>query len=126
MATNDIYIRPDLEGIGFLSFDRAEEMVSMGAEAARDKSDQLSRFRLPQISEWQSYMERQRRRPSDAIRVDRVRLDNEGRLSDEIETRALGSRATPRSLTASELREDIMRLHHLQPSGVISYRGRGR
>ena len=119
LGENDIYIRPNLEGIGFLSFDRAEDMVSMGAAAARDKSDQLSRFAASD-SEWQSYMERQRRPPSDTIWVDRVRLDNDGRLSDHIETRALGL-DPPVEVASDQLRDDIMRLNDLQPSGVISF-----
>ncbi len=119
LGADDVYIRPDLKGLSFIDFDRADEMVVLGEAAARMETDRLRRHAVSDDA-WQAYISRQRRRPTDRIRVDRLRLDNDGRLNDDIELRALDI-DPPLEVDPKELRKDIMRLHHLQPSGTIGF-----
>lgn len=53
--------------------------------------------------------------------MDRVRLENRGKLNDKIAYRALGIEG-PADLDTEELRTGIMNLFHLRQSGVITFR----
>lgn len=119
LGPGDVYIRPELGDISFVDFDRADEAVEIGAEATRTKTDDLRRFSKSE-TEWAAFLERHRHGPSDTVHVDRLRLENHGKLRDEIALGALDIE-TPAELDTEELRNRIMSLFHLRQSAVITF-----
>ena len=117
---NDVLIRPDLGDISFMAFDRAEETVALGETAARAATDQLLPF-VASPSEWEAFLRRQRRPPTDTIHIDRVRLEGSGLINEPVAMNSLHLQP-PADLDPEELRRDIMRLYHLRHSGIISFR----
>ncbi len=119
LRQDDVLIRPDLGDITFLAFDRAAETVAFGETAARAMAEQLKPFTATP-SDWQAYLERQRRSPTDTIRVDRVRLKGPGLVKDSIALNTLRIKP-PVDLDPEDLRRDIMSLFHLRHSGIVSF-----
>ncbi len=119
LGPGDVYVRPELGDISFVAFDRADDAVEIGAQATRAKTDELRRFSKSE-AEWAAFLARQRRRPSDTVHVDSIRLENRGKLNDKMALHTLGFE-TPADLDTEELRTGIMDLFHLKQSGVITF-----
>lgn len=120
LRPNDVLIRPELGDISFLAFDRATETVALGETAAKSAADQLLPF-VASPSEWEAFLRRQRRPPTDTIHVDRVRLEGSGLINRSVAMTSLYIQP-PADLDPEELRRDIMRLFHLRHSGIVSFR----
>jgi len=120
LKPGDVYIRPDLEGFGFLDFDNLRQGIAIGAKAARAKADELKEFSVSD-QQWSAFLARHRSHPADVIHVDRVRLENHTPLEDRIAAHAIDLE-TPADLDPGTLRQHIMNLFHLRSSGVVSYR----
>jgi NTE family protein len=88
LAPEDVYLRPELGDISFVSFDRAKEAVGIGEAAAREKIDALRRFAAPD-EVWRAFLERRSRAALSARTVDEIRLNNESWVADEVILRRL-------------------------------------
>ncbi|MEN8162522.1 MAG: patatin-like phospholipase family protein [Acidobacteriota bacterium] len=120
LRSGDILIRPDLKDISFLAFDRATETVALGEEAAHAAQEQLQHLAAPP-DRWEAFIQQHRSRPTDTIRVDRVRMEEAGCIKPSVALHALGIEP-PTEINPDDLRIAILRLYHLGHSGLISFR----
>lgn len=120
LRPGDILIRPDLEDISFLDFDRAEDTVVLGENAARAAEKQLMEL-ASSSDQWENFIARHRCLPTDTIHVDRVRLEKTGWIKEGVALHALEIEP-PTEIQPEDLRKAILRLYHLGHSGIISFR----
>jgi len=116
----DVLIRPDLDGISFLEFNRAEETISIAETAVRAASDRLQPL-ASDPERWKSYLSHQRHPPSDTIHIDSIRMNGDELLKTSVATKTLHIKP-PADIDPENLRRDIMRLFHLRHSGIITFR----
>jgi len=113
----DVLLLPALEDFAFNDFDRVEEAMEAGEQAARAQAGALTRFALGP-AEWDAFQARHRRDPPTDLRVDELRFDNHGPVDDRIvERRVHVEIGEPFDVDA--LAHDILKLHALDYFGVI-------
>ncbi len=123
LRDDDIVIRPKVSDIGLVDFDRAEDAIPLGAEAAREQTRQLAVLALPE-PDWQVHLAA---RTLDTVPggkgpvIDFVRLDNTSELSDAAILARL-SHTTGKPLDIPHLTHDLTRLHGLQLFEEVGYR----
>ena len=117
LRPTDVYIRPDLAGLGFLAFDRAAEAVVKGAAATRAKTDELRRFSASD-EEWAAFRARHHRRPPGDLIIGKVRVEDSSILDDRIVRQAI---AVPlgKPLDLAALDENLMRVSAMGAFGLI-------
>lgn len=121
---DDIVIRPKVSDIGLVDFDRAEDAIPLGAEAAREQTRQLAVLALPEPA-WRAHVDARTLGTAggdtDEPVIDFVRLDNTSDLSDAA-IRARLSHTTGKPLDIDHLTHDLTRLHGLQLFEEVGYR----
>lgn len=120
LRPNDLYIRPELGDISFMSFDKATEAVAKGEAAARASLERLRPLAADDAT-WQAFIARHRSHPVKTVKVDRVRIDNATAMSEEM-MRAAVDLAPGAEVPFAELNRNILRVYNLRHFGVISYR----
>lgn len=73
MRPSDVLIVPELGGLSFVDFKRAEEAVDIGEAAARAKVDELRQFSVPE-EEYAAFQARHRRQTEEMPVLDEVKL----------------------------------------------------
>lgn len=119
LGDDDVLIVPDLGDISFVGFDRVQEAVAIGEEAARLAADNLRRFSSTS-ERWAEFAQRPRAQPFEDIQIDRVRLENESGVGDRLVRRAL-SIDPPQALDAGTLGDDLMELYNTQFFGILGF-----
>ncbi len=121
LAPGDVLLEPKL-GIEFGSadFDRIEEVIPLGFEAASSSSGRLTPYALDSKSygEWRSGINRCRSEPGD---LQFVRLENNSRFSDEVLMEKIRIQAG-QSVNYEELDRDIARIYGLGFIRTAQYR----
>ncbi|GAA3546749.1 patatin-like phospholipase family protein [Zobellella aerophila] len=124
MGAQDILISPPIGGIGVGDFYRMPEIIARGEAAARAMLPALSRLSLSE-ADYHAYQSakldrRARLGRSDAIYLDRIEVDNNSSLSDEVIKEVLGVEPG-RFHQAQELENGIRRLYALDAFDRVTY-----
>ncbi len=109
LNTDDILITPSLEGVSAASFDQAETMAEIGAEAMRGALPQLAKLRMSNNAWLRHLKARLPEQPLRAV-VDRVDVAQDSNLTDDI-LRAGISIKPGEAFDAVRLNRDIDRLY---------------
>jgi NTE family protein len=117
MRPGDVLITPELKDIGFISFDKVDEAIAIGEASARAVVEDLKRFSVSQ-SEWDAFVQRQRRRDVEKVRVDDVRFTNASWVDDRIIERRLKI-PEGKSIDIDDFDHQVMRLYGLDYFGLI-------
>lgn len=97
MQPQDILIEPGMRDIGNLDFDRVEETIPLGIQAALGQLQSLQRLAVSAKQQQQlDQTRKQTRRVGDEVRIARVEFNNESGLSDELLQKYLGVQAGDR------------------------------
>jgi NTE family protein len=119
LQPDDVLIVPDLGDISFVSFDRAQDAIAIGEEAARLQIDELRRFST-NAERWTEFDGRARAQALAPLEIDRIRLENASRVDDRLVRKALTIRP-PEILDRSSLGFDLLRLYNTRYFGVIGF-----
>ncbi len=119
LGDDDLLIIPDLGDISFVSFDRLQEAIAIGEEAARLQLEQLRRFAATD-GRWAEFDRRPHTEPFQDISIDEIRLENTSRVDDRLVRRAL-SIEPPTTLDADSLGEDLLELYNTRYFGVLGF-----
>jgi len=119
LQPDDVLIVPDLGDISFVSFDRVEDAVAIGEEAARQQIDELRKFSATR-NRWTEFESRTRAQGLVPLQVDRVRLENTSRVDDRLVRKALTIRP-PETLDQKTLGSDLLELYNTRYFGVIGF-----
>jgi NTE family protein len=108
----DTLLRPDLGDISSASFDRVADAIRIGEEFARAHADELRRYSVSE-EEYARYLEKQRRPPGDFPYIDRITVENDSRIADEVILAAISTEAGER-LDPERLQGDLERIYGLE------------
>jgi len=120
LANADLIIDPGVGGkYGTMEFDKINELVTIGYEAAREMADELRQFSIdPQ--EYQRFRAAQLRQPSAPRVVDAIDFKGNERVDDRIVAARI--RLEPgQSLNFDELFDDISRVYGLGDFESVSF-----
>jgi len=120
LARDDLLIVRDLGDISFVGFDRLQEAIDFGEEAARRHIDQLRAFSAAGRG-WAEFDQRQRAQALAPIEVDRIRLENTSDVDDRLVREALDL-DPPETLDRQSLAFDLLELYNTRYFGVIGFR----
>jgi NTE family protein len=121
VRAQDLLLTPELEGIGFLDFDKTTEAVARGERIARAHEDRLREFSVPE-QEFAAFLARQRAGTAgDDFVVDRIDVRGVSRVAPRqilgrIETRP----GEPVDLPV--LGEDLQRVHEIGEFETVEFR----
>ncbi len=120
LGARDIVIRPDIEGIGLVDFDRTDEVVPKGEAATEAVLGQLRALALDGAA-WAQHLNA--RFPGDerAPTIDFVRIDNTSDLDDRTIRNRL-SQQLGKPLNIKALSEDLTRIYGIELFDEVGYR----
>jgi NTE family protein len=119
LQPDDALIIPDLGDISFVSFDRVQEAVAIGEEAARLQIDELRQFSATD-ARWSEFDGRERARGLESLEIDRIRLENSSGVDDRLVRKALTIRP-PEIFDWKSLGSDILDLYNTRYFGVVDF-----
>ena len=119
LQPEDVLIVPDLGDISFVSFDRADDAVAIGEEAARLQIDELRKFSATP-KRWAEFDGRARSQGVAPLEIDSIRLENTSEVDDRLVRKALTIRP-PETLDWESLGVDLLRLYNTRYFGVIGF-----
>lgn len=119
LSSDDILIKPNLEGFSSASFDSAVSMIQPGETAAEALAWRLSSLSIP-TDEFHHRVQLIRRQLSDHVRIDRVVVLNESRLADEVILERLNIQ-TGVQTTLPQLQHSIDQVYGLGYFETVSY-----
>lgn len=109
LTENDIFIRPDLSGIGFVDFENAIDAVPRGVNAANDNIQKIKQYALT-ANEWQQYLNAKNITRNEEVIVNVLKIENSSKFSDElIRERLSQTEGTP--LDVSVLSSDLTSIY---------------
>jgi NTE family protein len=123
LTANDVFIVPDLGDITTASFDRAGEAIPIGAKAAEQKKQVLSKLSVSKTA-YSDYQASQKvnlskRKPLPPV-IDFIRLDNRSTLSDEVFLARIEVKKGS-VLDVAKLEENIRKIYGLELFENVSY-----
>lgn len=116
---DDVLIVPDLGDISFVSFDRVEDAVAIGEQAARLQIDELRRFSADDDG-WTAFNDRPHAQATAPLEIDQIRLENTSKVDDRLVRKALSIRP-PETLDPKSLGFDLLQLYNTRYFGVIGF-----
>lgn len=118
MQPQDVMIRPDLGDISSADFDRADELVALGKQAAEGMRESLAHLSVSEevYRQWQE----RRVRPDGKLRVRQIRVENDSGIGDAVVLDALELKPGS-DLSIQKLRLDIERLFGRGDFGSVRY-----
>jgi NTE family protein len=87
LTDQDIFIRPDLEGISTSSFERAADAVPAGVRAAEDVADAMARLSVT-TEDYRAHMAGRVVERSHPV-IDAIKIENHSRLADSVVAKRL-------------------------------------
>jgi NTE family protein len=119
LRSKDVLIQPDLGDIVDLSFERAEEAISIGEQAARQALDSLKKYSVSE-QEYAAWKSAHRRPPLETVEVGSVIIENSSRVPDKtIEERA--AIASGAELKIEDLRRSLNRVYDLGTFDMVDF-----
>jgi NTE family protein len=119
LGEQDTLIVPALGDISFVSFDRLQDAIAIGEEAARLEVDDLRRHAASD-ERWKAFAARQRAEPFVDLTIDRIRVDNSSRVDDRLVQRAL-TLGLPGTFDSRDLGADLLQLYNTRYFGVLGF-----
>lgn len=119
LTEDDLLIRPDLGEFGSTNFAEIAEAVEPGATATRERKDRLLELAVDE-AEYQAYLENRQSIVRDVSTVDFVRVNDEGRLSEDVLAARLKTEPGDK-LDTRVLAEDAARLYGLELYEQVDY-----
>ena len=120
LSEADVLIEPDLGDIGTFSFTRVMEAVPLGAEAADEMGDELSRLSLAPDDHRRYLLGLAKPDIDHAPQIDAIRLDNQSRLDDRVLLAKLRIKPGDR-LDIDRLNEDLAAIYGLDVFERVDY-----
>ena len=120
LTDQDILIRPELDDIGFVDFERAMEAIPIGETATLMALPQLQEFSLSQPA-WIAYLNTKDTGKKQQPVIDFMRIVNESKISDEV-IRARLSLKPGQIFDESTMSSDLSELFGLELFEEVSYR----
>lgn len=120
LNSNDVLITPDLGALGAGSFTHSTEIVEAGYQSALLHMPQYKSFQLNDY-QWQNHLAGRRAAPPQTPMIDRVEVEQNTRLSDEIIKVGI-SQKIGQPLDATALNSDIDKLYAQGTFDRITYR----
>jgi len=117
LRSQDVLIHPELGDISFMAFERVQEAIKIGEEAARAAIDKLQRFALDDAS-WAAFLAAHHLRPEEETIVSAVRIKNSSWVDDDI-IAAHVEVPVGVPYDAVRVNDEVMRLGGLDYSGTI-------
>jgi NTE family protein len=105
----DVGIQPDLAGFTATQFDRVTEFVPQGEQAARAKSNELSRYSVSE-EEYTTYLGRQRQAQPTAIPISAVTVSGNQRVDERVIRGRIYSKPG-QTFDQKEVELDLMRVY---------------
>ncbi len=121
MQAGDILIRPELNGIGTLAFDRATEAVDLGEQAAARHDQQLASLATTLRNFNRSVPGHTELPKPQELHVDRIEIQNQ---SPDVSNAAIASRITVSPacpVPIAQLERDLERIRGLDLFGIVDY-----
>jgi NTE family protein len=106
----DLVIQPDLKGFGFLDFSKPVAPVPRGEKAAREASEKLARWAVPE-EQYETWRKKQRGTSLPPVKITAVEVD-----AGSIDPRRLAGRVRSQAgqpLDLAILQKDLERIHEL-------------
>ncbi len=119
LTDQDILIRPDLENIGFVDFENANDAIPKGIEAATNILDQLLKFKLSE-DQWNVYYSSRTEVKQQLSVIDFIRVENNSDLSDEAIKSRL-SLSEGQKLNTEQLSENLNEIYGLGLFEEVDY-----
>ena len=120
LTDQDILIRPELDEIGFVDFERAMEAIPIGETAAQMALPQLQAFSLSQPA-WITHLNARSTGKKQQPVIDFIRIVNDSRISDEV-IRARLSIKPGQIFDESSMSDDLSEIFGLELFEEVSYR----
>ncbi len=115
----DILLVPDLEGAGAGEFERTDEIVEMGATAARDQALALKRLSVSE-EEWLAYQLKRKTVLKPSQFIDRIELINKSSIAGEFISSRI-SQPEKTMLDRAQLKKDIDDIYGLGYFELVTY-----
>jgi NTE family protein len=119
MTDQDILIEPDLEAMGMLDFDYAQEIYKRGYETTVSLADQLRPLSLDEPA-WLAYLEQKTPPVLSNPPIDYIAIRNNGPISDDI-IRVRITQEVGEPLDRDQLLADIAKVYALDYWQIIDY-----
>ncbi len=107
----DVFVRPDLSGIGAADFELMEEAIERGLAAEPVLARRLEALSVDE-AEWEDWLETQRVPNREWPVIDFIEIDNSSNVADEL-INARITQTTGRRLALSRLRRDLTNLYSI-------------
>lgn len=119
LTARDVLIRPPLGDIGGGSFERADEAIPIGEQAARELRDALSRYALSP-ADYERHVASRKQPASRAPVIDFVRVENNSRLADSVITDRISLKPGD-TLDLARLERDLGQIYGLELFALVRY-----
>jgi NTE family protein len=119
LAETDVLIRPDLESMGMLDFDRQEAIYERGYVAALSHREELQALRIDDQA-WSQHLNTRKIPDSADPIIDYIAVQNNSRVSDEL-IRVRVSQSEGEVLDRPRLLQDIATIYALDYWEIIDY-----
>lgn len=120
LTEQDIVIRPDLNDIGLVDFDRTGDAIIAGEQAANAVVNQLRQLSLSP-DDWSRHIQARLPRESEPFRVNFIRIANSSRISDDVIKARLSTK--PGDILSSDLMtQDLTAIFGMEIFDEVTYR----
>lgn len=119
LRTGDVLIQPDLTGYSSTDFWRAQQMVDIGAAAARSQAQELSALSVSE-AEYTRYQEYRRLKLHASPRIDNIVIKNNSKLADAV-IRSHLSIQPGQTLDIARLERDLEQIFGLNIFESVDY-----
>ncbi|MFD2230375.1 patatin-like phospholipase family protein [Alkalimarinus sediminis] len=119
LTETDILLTPNLEGAGAGDFDRSDELVEMGATAARRSAVRLKSLAVDNET-WLAYQQKRGRNLRLAQPVDRIEIVNQSDVADEFISSRI-KQSEGQMLDVKELERDLDEIYGLGYFERVTY-----
>jgi NTE family protein len=120
LRAQDILIQPHLGTVRSLDFGRSAETVGLGEVAAKQAIHSLRRYSVSE-QEYAEWQKAQRRRTTETIRIDRVRVEKGSVVPDRTIERRAGLKPGT-ELKPEELRQSLNRIYDVGAFDVVDFK----
>lgn len=119
LTDRDILITPNLEGASSSDFDKGDELVEMGATAARNSAVWLDKLRVDNET-WLAYQEKRGENIRLAQRIDKIEIENRSAVADKFISSRIKQK-TGEDLKLKELEKDLDQIYGLGYFELVTY-----
>jgi NTE family protein len=120
LKPKDVLIQPNLGDIVDLSFDRTEEAISIGEQAALRVLDSLRRYSISE-QDYAAWRATQRRQTSETVKIESVRIDNISLVPDKTIEKRVGI-SPGEEVKIDDLRQGLNRVYDLGAFDLVDFR----